>query len=178
MNYLRFFNLYFCDYVYMYIYVMILRFLFFIQTFLKYCKALSTEKYKRYISILLLLLLLLLLLMLKLFFYSVMRPSESASKKNWFDWPRIVRDVTVYCLCRQQNHVEENFCMIIQLFYSKFFYRFSWQLKMKTLSTLPPPPTMTHYLVLEQTKQMKLVMKKKSLWVLNFKADSDGCIVK
>ena len=57
MNYLRFFNLYFCDYVYMYIYVMILRFLFFIQTFLKYCKALSTEKYKRYINILLLLLL-------------------------------------------------------------------------------------------------------------------------
>ena len=41
---------------------MILRFLFFIQTFLKYCKALSTEKYKRYINILLLLLLLLLLL--------------------------------------------------------------------------------------------------------------------
>ena len=40
----------------MYIYVMILRFLFFIQTFLKYCKALSTEKYKRYINILLLLL--------------------------------------------------------------------------------------------------------------------------
>ena len=39
---------------------MILRFLFFIQTFLKYCKALSTEKYKRYINILLLLLLLLL----------------------------------------------------------------------------------------------------------------------
>ena len=57
MNYLRFFNLYFCGYVYMYIYVMILRFLFFIQTFLKYCKALSTEKYKRYLNILLLLLL-------------------------------------------------------------------------------------------------------------------------
>ena len=36
---------------------MILRFLFFIQTFLKCCKALSTEKYKRYINILLLLLL-------------------------------------------------------------------------------------------------------------------------
>ena len=36
---------------------MILRFLFFIQTFLNYCKALSTEKYKRYINILLLLLL-------------------------------------------------------------------------------------------------------------------------
>ena len=35
---------------------MILRFLFFIQTFLNYCKALSTEKYKRYINILLLLL--------------------------------------------------------------------------------------------------------------------------
>ena len=35
---------------------MILRFLFVIQTFLKYCKALSTEKYKRYINILLLLL--------------------------------------------------------------------------------------------------------------------------
>ena len=33
---------------------MILRFLFFIQTFLKYCKALSTEKYKRCINILLL----------------------------------------------------------------------------------------------------------------------------
>ena len=60
MNFLRFFILYFCDYVY--IYVMILRFLFFIQTFLKYCKALSTEKYKRYINILLLLFLLLLLL--------------------------------------------------------------------------------------------------------------------
>ena len=43
---------------------MILRFLFFIQTFLKYCKALSTEKYKRYINILLLLFLLLLLLLL------------------------------------------------------------------------------------------------------------------
>ena len=49
-NFLRFFILYFCDYVY--IYVMILRFLFFIQTFLKYCKELSTEKYKRYINIL------------------------------------------------------------------------------------------------------------------------------
>ena len=34
---------------------MILRFLFFIQTLLKYCKALSTEKYKRYKNILLLL---------------------------------------------------------------------------------------------------------------------------
>ena len=34
---------------------------FFIQTFLKHCKALSTEKYERYINILLLLLLLLLL---------------------------------------------------------------------------------------------------------------------
>ena len=52
-NYLRFFILYFCDYVY--IYVMILGFLFFIQTFLKHCKALSTEKYKCYINILLLL---------------------------------------------------------------------------------------------------------------------------
>ena len=41
---------------YVYIYVMILGFLFFIQTFLKHCKALSTEKYKRYINILLLLL--------------------------------------------------------------------------------------------------------------------------
>ena len=30
---------------------MILRFLFFIRTFLKHCKALSTEKYKRYINI-------------------------------------------------------------------------------------------------------------------------------
>ena len=35
---------------------MILGFLFFIQTFLKLCKALRTEKYKRYINILLLLL--------------------------------------------------------------------------------------------------------------------------
>ena len=41
---------------------MILGFLFFIQTFLKHCKAISNEKYKRYINILLLLLLLLLLL--------------------------------------------------------------------------------------------------------------------
>ena len=30
---------------------MILGFLFFIQTFLKHCKALSTETYKRYINI-------------------------------------------------------------------------------------------------------------------------------
>ena len=37
---------------------MILGFLFFIQTFLKHCKALSTENYKRHINILLLLLLL------------------------------------------------------------------------------------------------------------------------
>ena len=55
-------------YIYIYIYicvcVMILGFLFFIQTFLKHCKALSTEKYKRYINILLPLLLLLLLLLL------------------------------------------------------------------------------------------------------------------
>ena len=36
---------------------MILGFLFFIQTFLKHCKALSTEKYRCYINILLLLLL-------------------------------------------------------------------------------------------------------------------------
>ena len=32
---------------------MILRFLFFIRTFLKHCKALSTEKYWRYINIIL-----------------------------------------------------------------------------------------------------------------------------
>ena len=30
---------------------MILGFVFFIQTFLKHCKALSTEKYKRYVNI-------------------------------------------------------------------------------------------------------------------------------
>ena len=35
---------------YVYIYVMILGFLFFIQTFLKHCKALSTEKYRHYIN--------------------------------------------------------------------------------------------------------------------------------
>ena len=62
----RFVILYFCYYVHIYIYiyicVIILGFLFFIQTFLKHCKALSTEKYKCYINILLLLLLLLLLL--------------------------------------------------------------------------------------------------------------------
>ena len=40
--------------MYICIYVMILGFLFFIQTFLKLCKALRTEKYKRYINILLL----------------------------------------------------------------------------------------------------------------------------
>ena len=47
----------FCVFVttYIYIYVMILGFLFFIQTFFKHCKVLSTEKYKRYINILLLL---------------------------------------------------------------------------------------------------------------------------
>ena len=38
---------------------MILGFLFSIQNFLKHCKALSTEKYRRYMNILLLLLLLL-----------------------------------------------------------------------------------------------------------------------
>ena len=49
--------------MYIYIYVMSLGFLFFIQTFLKHCKALtnSTEKYKRYINISLLFILLLLL---------------------------------------------------------------------------------------------------------------------
>ena len=41
--------------MYICIYVMILGFSFFIQTFLKLCKALRTEKYKRYINILLLL---------------------------------------------------------------------------------------------------------------------------
>ena len=30
---------------------MFLRFLFFIRTFLKHCKALSTEKYRRYINV-------------------------------------------------------------------------------------------------------------------------------
>ena len=44
---------------------MILGFLFFIQTFLKHCKALSTEKYKRDINILLL-----------LFIYYVMKASK------------------------------------------------------------------------------------------------------
>ena len=46
------FFLYFCDYVYIYtLYVNNLGFLFFIQTFLKHCKAFSTEKYRRYIII-------------------------------------------------------------------------------------------------------------------------------
>ena len=43
---------------------MILGFLFFIWTFLKHCKALSTEKYRHYTNLLLSLLLLLLLLLL------------------------------------------------------------------------------------------------------------------
>ena len=37
---------------------MILGFLFFIQTFLKHCKALSTEKYRRYINIIIIIILL------------------------------------------------------------------------------------------------------------------------
>ena len=41
---------------------MILGFLFFIQTFLKHCKALSTEKYRRYINTVIIIILLLLLL--------------------------------------------------------------------------------------------------------------------
>ena len=45
---------------------MILGFLFFIRTFLKHCKALSTEKYRHYTNILLSLLLLLLLFLLLL----------------------------------------------------------------------------------------------------------------
>ena len=53
----------FCTFVTMYIYTYICNdfriFIFFIQNFLKHCKALSTEKYKLYINILLLLLLLL-----------------------------------------------------------------------------------------------------------------------
>ena len=44
---------------------MILGFLFFIQTFLKHCKALSTEKYRRYINTVIIIILLLLLLLLK-----------------------------------------------------------------------------------------------------------------
>ena len=38
---------------------MILGFLFFIQTFLKHCKALSTEKYRRYINIITIIIILL-----------------------------------------------------------------------------------------------------------------------
>ena len=49
--------------MYIYIYVMILRFFFFIQTFLKYCKGLSTETCKRYINILLLLLFIIMMMM-------------------------------------------------------------------------------------------------------------------
>ena len=37
---------------------MILGFLFFIQTFLKHCKALSTEKYRRYINIIIIIIIL------------------------------------------------------------------------------------------------------------------------
>ena len=55
MNYLRFFILYF---VTMYIYICNdFKIFIFYSDLLKYCKALSTEKYKRYINILLLFLL-------------------------------------------------------------------------------------------------------------------------
>ena len=37
---------------------MILGFVFFIQTFLKHCKALSTEKYRRYINIIIIIIIL------------------------------------------------------------------------------------------------------------------------
>ena len=45
---------------------MILGFLFFIQTFLKHYKALSTEKYRRYINTVIIIILLLLLLKFEL----------------------------------------------------------------------------------------------------------------
>ena len=45
---------------------MILGFLFFIQTFLKHCKALSTEKYRRYINTVIIIILLLLLIKFEL----------------------------------------------------------------------------------------------------------------
>ena len=45
---------------------MILGFLFFIQTFLKHCKALSTEKYRHYINTVIIIILLLLLLKFEL----------------------------------------------------------------------------------------------------------------
>ena len=45
---------------------MILGFLFFIQTFLKHCKALSTEKFRRYINTVIIIILLLLLLKFEL----------------------------------------------------------------------------------------------------------------
>ena len=57
MNYLRFFILYF---VTMYIYIYIcndFKIFIFYSDLLKYCKALITEKYKRYINVLLLFLL-------------------------------------------------------------------------------------------------------------------------
>ena len=43
---------------------MILGFLFFIQTFLRECKALRTEKYKRYINIFIIIIIIYLLLLL------------------------------------------------------------------------------------------------------------------
>ena len=55
---------------------MILRFLFFIQTFLKHCKALSTEKNKHYINILLSLLLAWRIL------YLAQRPSNNKIKEK------------------------------------------------------------------------------------------------
>ena len=45
---------------------MILRFLFFIRTFLKHCKALSTEKYKRYINIAIIIIIIIIIRMKKI----------------------------------------------------------------------------------------------------------------
>ena len=44
---------------------MILGFLFFIPTFLKHCKALNTEKYRRYINIIIIILILLIIILLE-----------------------------------------------------------------------------------------------------------------
>ena len=70
---------------------MILGFLFFIQTFLKHCKALSTESYKRHINILLLLLLLLLLLYFVSDYRAILSVNNSFKEAGYF--PTAIKQV-------------------------------------------------------------------------------------
>ena len=70
---------------------------FFIQTFLKHCKALSTEKYKRYINILLLFLLLLNILLF--FIIIILSTMHSRSQHCW----EMLHPFADYCLHARNN---------------------------------------------------------------------------